>query len=157
MPNIKKIIIHIITILLILHLVSCTSQEKAVVDGITTELHEAARDSDIAKIEQLIKKGTNLNVRDELGLSALHFTCHNGDVQVAGLLINAGINVNLQDMDGNTPLHLCAINCYASLAAELLKNGADPKIVNNNGQNPLQIAQEIDCRDVITIFEKMGK
>ena len=71
--------------------------------------------------------GLDLDVRDHLGLSALHYAAHTGARQLARKLIKAGADLNLQDNYGFTPLHEAVANGHDTLARDLVNAGASPR------------------------------
>ena len=58
----------------------------------------------IAKI--LIENGANVNAKDDLGYSPLHWSARLGKDNVAKLLIEHNADVNARDANRKTPLHL---------------------------------------------------
>ena len=118
-----------------------------------TPLHEAVRDGDMEMAMSEAERGANLDAMDEEGRTALHYVCANGDVGIAEWLLAQGPDVNLQDDNGDTPLHYAAFNCYASIAEMLLFRGADPGLENGDGQTPIDIAIEIQCAEMVALFE----
>ena len=79
-------------------------------------------------IDVLLKtRGLDLDARDHLGLSALHYAAHTGARQLARKLIKAGADLNIQDRYGFTPLHEAVANGHDALARDLLSAGASPR------------------------------
>jgi ankyrin repeat protein len=67
-------------------------------------IHDAAKEGDLAKVKILIAEGSDVNVRDENGLTPLHFAAYRGYKDVTELLVLNGANVNAADKTGTTPL-----------------------------------------------------
>lgn len=91
--------------------------------------------SDANMLDRLIASGTNINMVDSQGLTALHHATSNFLEQSATLLLKSGADPNVADNQGNTPLH------YASnvdIIDTLLKSGAGIDAVNLNFQTPLE-------------------
>ncbi len=79
-------------------------------------------------IDVLLKtRGLDLDARDHLGLSALHYAAHTGARPLALKLLKAGADPNLQDRYGFTPLHEAVVNGHEALARDLLGAGANPR------------------------------
>ena len=52
----------------------------------------------------LVDKGSNLNIQDEYGETALICVCRIDDIETAKILVDKGANLDLQDKDGWTAL-----------------------------------------------------
>ncbi|OGH96804.1 MAG: hypothetical protein A2104_02905 [Candidatus Melainabacteria bacterium GWF2_32_7] len=86
-------------------------------------------------IKLLLKKGADINARDDYGQSLLHKKAYNREI--TELLIKNGADVNARDKDGKTPLH-CANSETVDL---LIEKGADVQARDNNGVTPLHCAE----------------
>ncbi len=64
-----------------------------VINGGTTE-----------EVEQLIKKGANVNVKDSDGVSPLAYAMHHGTAEQVKMLVDAGADVHATDKFGLMPL-----------------------------------------------------
>jgi ankyrin repeat protein len=73
--------------------------------GLAITLHEAAATGNIAAVVTLLETETNLEVRNELGLTPLQVAVTKGHLAIAALLVDRGANLNVRDPDGNTLLH----------------------------------------------------
>jgi len=73
--------------------------------GLATTLHKAAAAGDVAALAVLTETETNLEARNELGLTPLHVAGQAGQLGAAAFLIDQGADVNARDPDGNTVLH----------------------------------------------------
>ena len=67
---------------------------------------EAASDGDANKVERLISLGTNVNVRDRWGWTAMSMAAYGGHVEVARVLISHKAQLDNVDVDQETPLIL---------------------------------------------------
>ena len=63
--------------------------------GLATTLHEAAASGNVAALAALVETATNLEVRNELGLTPLQIAVQRGHLAAAALLIDKGANVNV--------------------------------------------------------------
>ena len=73
--------------------------------GIATALHEAAASGNVAVLAALSEDTTNLETRNELGLTPLQVAVHRGHLAGAALLVDKGADVNARDPAGNPLLH----------------------------------------------------
>ncbi|MBL8094101.1 MAG: ankyrin repeat domain-containing protein [Anaerolineales bacterium] len=74
----------------------------------------------------LLLKATDidLDARDHLGLTVLHYAAHSGDRALARRLLKSGARPDPQDRYGFTPLHEAAANGHVALAQDLIRAGA---------------------------------
>ena len=93
-----------------------------------TELHDAAKDGDIARIERLLKAGANADAKDNFGITSLHFAAGNGHNEVITSLLEAGADPNVKAKWGFTPLHRATENGHEEAITILLEAGANLKI-----------------------------
>jgi ankyrin repeat protein len=77
--------------------------------GVATPLHQAAAAGDLIALAAFVN-ATNLEARNELGLTPLHLAGKSGQLGAAALLLDKGAEVNARDPDGNTVLHLIMLS-----------------------------------------------
>ena len=97
----------------------------------------AARDGDLAALQEYLDDGIDVNMDTGGGGSALGAAVLTGQVDAMKVLIEHGAVVNVADNNGNTPLHGAAF--FGELAAVkiLLDAGADLNRRNNKNETPL--------------------
>jgi ankyrin repeat protein len=93
-----------------------------------TALHFAAAQGHAKEIQQLIKKGADVNARDEEDRTPLHWATEFKQIRAFAQLIAAGANVNTADYRGTTPLYLAAERGDANLVKTLLDKGAEVNV-----------------------------
>jgi len=104
-------------------------------------LHWAAREGDIKMVEIFIRKGADVNARDDWnGSTPLHKAANSGHKDVAELLIANGANVNATNNNGSTPLHLVFFGGYLNVAELLIAEGADVNARDEGLKTPLHKA-----------------
>lgn len=64
----------------------------------------ASAEGDIDAVKELIKSGTDVNLKDYGGKTALMYAVLNSHIEIMEELINAGAKVNIKDNTGYTPL-----------------------------------------------------
>jgi ankyrin repeat protein len=88
-----------------------------------TELMEAASKGDLARVQDLLARGADVNARDNSGLTALMAAAN---AAVAEALLAKGADVNAQGQRGMTALSSALMWNHLDVAEVLLAKGADP-------------------------------
>lgn len=73
-----------------------------------TNLHEAAKQGNVEKCQELLKGGADANAKDARGITPLGVAVGFNRVDVITELLQAGADVALTDSRGNIPLHYAA-------------------------------------------------
>ena len=110
-----------------------------------TLLHYAAAvtTSDVKRIRVLVSLGANVNARDSMNLTPLHWAASVGArADIVELLINEGAIVDARDVFEETPLHRHALRKENSIesAQKLIARGASINAVNISGKSVLHLA-----------------
>jgi len=132
------------------------SRQFALTDGLTTIL-EAARQGDLARVEQEIGRDPSLaRGSNDIGMTPLHAAANNGHLAVVLALLAAGAPVDAKMSDGYRPIH-CALmprgrvrpasEASAAVADALLAHGADYTIVVALLRGDRQFAKDALARD----------
>ncbi|MEG4582512.1 ankyrin repeat domain-containing protein [Microcoleus sp. MON1_C5] len=116
----------------------------------TALLHNAAQIGFKELVQQLIKDGANVAIRDDYRRTPLHYATTK---EVAALLM---LDVNARDKSGNTPLHLAVDRGSQDLAELLIANGARVNVRNENGQTPLYRAIAIGHNEIAALLINNG-
>jgi uncharacterized protein len=103
-------------------------------------LLEAARRSDLAAVQSLLRARVDVNATEGDGTSALHWAVQADSIDVAMALLRAGADVRRANRLGVTPLALAATNGSAVLVGALLEAGADPNDSSAEGETVLMTA-----------------
>ncbi|KAK3716502.1 Ankyrin repeat [Vermiconidia calcicola] len=77
-----------------------------------------------SSVEYLIQFGSDVNVRDAHGWTALHITCLRGHADITKLLLDSNAQFGRLNHEGHTPLDLAVWERQASCARLLLDAGA---------------------------------
>ncbi|KAF8625299.1 hypothetical protein AX15_005433 [Amanita polypyramis BW_CC] len=89
-------------------------------------------------IDQLIDHGANINARDAMGYSTLHWAVNNE--VVLNHLLSHGTDINGCDEEGQTALHWTAQLGYSSCVASLVNHGTNIDAQDQKGYNALHWA-----------------
>jgi ankyrin repeat protein len=120
----------------------------------TTVLHWAACSRHADVVELLLAEGIDVDARDSLGETPLHYVGDTSDV--AALLIAGGANVNAKDIDGRTPLHSAVSHGYKDVVALLIAEGSDINAKDNSGDTPLRVALVAGHRQAAALLRRHG-
>lgn len=91
-------------------LLEAGAPDKETARGISTNLHEAAATGNLAVLSALTENRTNLEARNELGLTPFQLAVTSGHLAAAALLVDKGANVNVQDANGNNILQMILLD-----------------------------------------------
>jgi ankyrin repeat protein len=127
----------------------------------------AASTGDITKVQALLGKGAEVDVKDTDGTTPLIVAATNGNLEVAHILIDHGANVNARGTiieivnkgelrGGWTALIRAAANGHAEIVKLLLEKGADPNIREVMGESALMAAAQQNHADIVGILKKAG-
>lgn len=95
------------------------------VKAIDRQLIDAARQGDVATVQQLLAQGADVHLQDERGVTALIAAAYGNHVPVAELLILAGADVNVQDDTQQSAYLIPTADGYLELLKLTLQAGAD--------------------------------
>ena len=119
-------------------------------NGNFTPLMIAASNGNTKALNKLIKKGADVNAKDELGYTALAFAARWPRHRMLESLVLAGADVNVSDHIGWTPLHW-AVRVESLRSVILLLNaGANPNVKTDDGLAPLHLAVEGQMYEIVT-------
>jgi ankyrin repeat protein len=122
-------------------------------------LHAAMLLGDVEMANMLIQADTNMNLRDQFGLTPLHLALHlqsSSEGRLVELLCNAGADLSALDQDDDTPLHIAAGLAENSSVSLLLSRGADVNAQNKRGRIALHEAALREREDVIQTLLNHG-
>jgi len=105
-------------------------------------LVDASRDRDIQRMLELLAEGADVDEKDALGYTSLHYALNSASHDVARTLLKAGANIRTAVYkNGRTTLHE-ALRCanHPEIVEALLAKGADPNAKDNAGLTPFHYA-----------------
>ena len=119
-----------------------TEKEREIIDLLRKLIYNAKKgdkENLLNILEKLIDEEINLNYRDEMGFSVLHYAVDEGNFKICEILIKTNlIDVNLKSLnEGKTPLHISCQNGYFDISKLLLLNNSEINISDNERNTPL--------------------
>ena len=127
---------------------SLSAQDAPPGDG-STPLHWAAHRDEIAKVDQLIRAGANVNAANDIGATPLWAASVHGSAPVVRKLLDAGANPNAALLSGETPLMAASRAGRTDAVQALLAKGANPNARGARGQTALMWAVAQKHADVV--------
>ena len=89
------------------------------------DLLESAKLGELARVRELLAKGTGVNTPDRRGLTPLIWASASGNAELVRQLLESGAVVDRRANDGTTALMLAASNGFTDVVRVLLAGGAD--------------------------------
>jgi hypothetical protein len=148
---------QLITLAFILILASCSqgSSENGT-SAPKKSIHEAAFFGDLSTIKQHISAGSDLNIKDEYGSTALNIAITFNKEDVAIALINGDADLSVTAPGGSTPLHAATFFGRTNIIKALLEKGVDQSATDDYGATALQSAL-IPFEDLKPVYDQISK
>ncbi len=119
---------------------------------------DAAARGDVAKVQELLRNGADVNTAQGDGMTALHWAASRGDLELTEVLLYSGANVGAGTRIGRyTALHLASRGGYSGVVEALLRAKADPNArTTNSGVTPLHLAAAAGKAEVVEALLRSG-
>ena len=128
------------------------AQEGAPAGDGSTPLHWAAYRDDLAKVDQLIRAGANVNAANDIGVTPLWSASLNGNAAIVKRLLDAGARPDAALLAGETPLMAASRAGKTAAVEALLAKGANPNARGPRGQTALMWAVAQQHADVVKLL-----
>lgn len=119
-------------------------------------IHDAVYTRNMEALLKHYQKGSDLNARNEQGLTPLHLAIALNHEQVVLQLLEWGVDPNIADAYGSTPLHMAASRDQRYVTHLLVRQEADTAATDMNGYTPAEIAYFMDHPDVVEFLVASG-
>lgn len=121
-----------------------------------TDLVDAAKRGDEHAVHFLIEQGADLDTRDPVRYTALHWAGIRGHWRILSELVEAGAPVDAVGFDGGTPLFGVCHHDNPDAVRELIDAGAEIDRQNQWGRTPLHVAARRGCLEVAEVLLDAG-
>ncbi len=109
-------------------------------------LHDAAKDGDLKKVQELLAQGAYVNAQDNQADTPLHSAAAQGHLALVESLLAHGAKVNAESRQHLTPLSLAAMQGRAEIVKLLVAHGA--KIKNQTLDEKSDLFQAVQSGNV---------
>jgi len=107
--------------------------------------------------EYMIIEGFNVNERDNLNWTPLHYAVFHGNTGATAALLIHGAKVDARNAElFQTPLHIAAEKGFYTIAKTLLVYGADIHALDREHSTPLDLAVRNDRNMVMKLLKRHG-
>ncbi len=94
-------------------------------------------------------KRFDVNVRDKIGYTLLHYASAHGHADLVKYLLEQGADINLPETEGWTALHFAAIADQLKVCKVLIDKGANVESPNLEGLKPIQLTDNVKIKKLI--------
>ena len=131
--------------------------------GPSVDIWTVAAQGNIELVKRHLDAGEDVNEKNKVGMTPLHYASMMGHKEVAGLLITNGADVNAKSQFqnfGETPLHHAAWGDYKEIVKLLITKGADVNAIIQSGSfkgmTPLDRAERQKQPELADLVRKHG-
>ncbi|XP_063554677.1 ankyrin repeat and death domain-containing protein 1A isoform X18 [Gorilla gorilla gorilla] len=106
------------------------------------QLHEAARQNNVGRMQELIGRRVNTRARNHFGMNALLLSAWFGHLRILQILVNSGAKIHCESKDGLTLLHCAAQKGHVPVLAFIMEDLEDVALdhVDKEGNTALHLA-----------------
>lgn len=120
------------------------------------DLFDALDRADIEYARALIKKGADVNIKQEPFKQTPIIIAPLRGMSFVKLMLENGADINAKDQDNNTALINASLYGETAIVQYLINHGADIHVINNDGLNALEAAIISKNNETIEILEAQG-
>jgi len=119
-------------------------------------LIQAAGKNDLTQVQNLLEQGTDVNAKDDNGVTALMMASVMGHVEVVKRLLDKGADVSAKDNDGVTALTGTSFEGHFDVAKLLVEKGADVNIKSKDGDTALMAGSAKGHTKIVELLKAHG-
>ena len=123
--------------------------------NIQNSFYEACKEGDIGKILFFLEKGADIENKDELGDTPLHWASYHEhiEIEVLQLLLEKGADIEAKNRSGITPLIYASAYGRIKVVKFLIQKGADIEVKANCGKTFYDYLYEIYKKEIDFLLE----
>jgi len=107
-------------------------------------------------VKLLIEHGAEIDIRDSIGETPMHFAIRWGYDDIAEMLLEGGAEMGITTEDGKTYLHFACIKGYTAVADLLINKGIEINAKDAGGKTPLYYAAKYGNREIASLLIEKG-
>ncbi|XP_054306152.1 ankyrin repeat and death domain-containing protein 1A isoform X8 [Pongo pygmaeus] len=122
------------------------------------QLHEAARQNNVCRMQELIRRRVNTRARNHFGMNALLLSAWFGHLRILQILVNSGAKIHCESKDGLTLLHCAAQKGHVPVLAFIMEDLEDVALdhVDKLGRTAFHRAAEHGQLDALDFLVGSG-
>jgi hypothetical protein len=120
------------------------------------DFFSAALSGDVTEVKRLLKRGVDVNARQEQGATALLLAVSNGHRDVVELLVEAGVDVDAQDGMGRSAIGFASATGQTEIVKLLIGAGADVNARDARGRTALMLASAQGTAEIVRMLIDAG-
>lgn len=136
---------------------SARAEESASPESLNLMLRMEARTGRVRKIEELVRRGADVNGRGDYDETALYSAVLYGQVAASIRLIQLGAEPDAKGELGRSALLRASEDCNSTIVDVLLKKGADINQADYYGRTALMNAVESGCVRTVALLLTKGR
>lgn len=114
-----------------------------------SDFHEACRTNDIEQMKRLLSDDEDVNIRDQLDRSGLHYASANGHEEVVAQLFVQGADDDSADKHGMTGMLWASWFGHVSVVQFLMKKCSNVSVTNMHGMNLFHCAVQNNQMSIV--------
>jgi ankyrin repeat protein len=120
-------------------------------------IHDCIRAGDLAGVQKHLQTiGTSPNLKDDKGISCLHYAIGVNRLDILKVLMDARADPKVMDNQGNSVLHFAAGYGHVQTTDYFLQCGLPVNQTNNAGETPLDLAMRNNHAAVVQTLKTKG-
>ena len=150
----KNVLLSLILLTMPMIMCAMEQEEEIKIDGMN--LIEASEEGNIEIVDNLIKRGADINAVNKYASTALMKASEKGHKEVVDSLIAGGAHINVVSNYGDTALMWASLKGHKEVVDSLIKHEADINTVANDGWTALIMASRYGHKKVADNLIKAG-